>query len=92
MKEAIAKEIVEQFKCSYFQICDESHQHHGHKGVDRAENTHYRLTIVSDQFENKSLVARQRLVNTVCQPFFKQGMHACALKTLTTAEWEKVNG
>ena len=92
MKEAIAKDIVEQFKSQYFKITDESHLHKGHKGVEKVGNTHFRLIIVSDHFENLSLVQRQRQVNKVCDTYFKQGLHALALKTYTVNEWRAYHG
>ena len=92
MKELIAKDVVEILTCSYFKITDESSQHAGHKGVDRVGNTHFRLVIVSDKFNNQSLVQRQRAVNQICQKYFDQGLHALALKTYTQQEWRENNG
>ena len=92
MKESITKSIVETFNCLYFKITDESHQHHGHKGVDRTTNTHFRLIVVSELFEGQTLVQRQRQVNKACKPYFDQGLHALACQTFTLNEWSKRDG
>lgn len=59
----------------------------------RCDMTHLEAIVVSDSFEGKSLVARQRLVMQALKPLFQTSLHALALKTWTVKEWEvKRNG
>ena len=50
--------------------------------------SHFYATIVSDAFEGKSLVARQRLVNAALGDRMKAEIHALSMKTKTPAEFE----
>tara|TARA_Y100000591_G_scaffold331525_1_gene365729 strand:+ start:275 stop:544 length:270 start_codon:yes stop_codon:yes gene_type:complete len=88
MKEEIIKELLEKCSPYYVKIIDDSHAHKGHKGVSRNENTHFKLEIVSDQFLNKTQVKRHQYVYELCDPFFKRGLHALSLNTMTIAEWK----
>mgnify|MGYP001406118039 CR=1 FL=1 len=54
---------------------------------------HYHLVVVSDAFEHKSTVARQRWVYQQLQTFISDGsLHALSMKTWTKAEWEAKHG
>ena len=54
---------------------------------------HYQLTIVSDTFTEKSLVARQQWVYKKLKDYIVSGsLHAITMKTYTTEEWEKSHG
>lgn len=69
---------------SYLAIEDESHQHAG----PRSE-THFKVLIVSDKFEGKSRLERQRMVNDLLQAEMQGGLHALTQKTLTPSEWNQ---
>ena len=43
-------------------IVDDSHKHAGHAGWREGGETHFKLEIVSDHFDGKSRVERQRMV------------------------------
>ena len=92
MKENIAKHLMEHFSAAYFKISDESHFHKGHRGVKKAENTHFNILVVSNKFLDKNLVQRQREVNKACKIYFDQGLHALSIKTYTKEEWRQKNG
>ncbi len=72
-------------------IVDESLQHAGHVGARAEGETHFRLTIVSDAFANKTRVERQRLVYQILAEELAGGVHALALKTLAPDEVEAVD-
>jgi BolA protein len=71
----------------YLEVVDESHLHVGHAGA-RSGGGHYRLVVVSDRFEGKSLVQRQRLVYDALSVEMGGEIHALAMKTLTADEWK----
>lgn len=66
----------------YLEIEDESHMHSG----PRSE-THFKVLIVSEKFEGKSRVDRQRMVNDLLKVELQTGLHALTQKTLTPGEW-----
>ncbi len=67
-------------------IEDESSKHHGHAGWREGGETHFRVEIVSQAFEGKTRVARQRLVYAALKEELDAGLHALAMETLTPAE------
>ncbi|MBH37857.1 hypothetical protein CL658_02370 [bacterium] len=89
MKEEIAKEILEQCSPQYLHIIDDSHSHKGHSGVSKHENTHFKVVIAADIFINKNKVKRHQYIYEICHPFFKQGLHALSLNTMTVSEWKQ---
>ena len=67
-------------------IEDESAQHTGHAGA-KSGGGHFRVVIVSQVFEGKSLLQRHRLVNDAVFPELTGKVHALAIKAFTPAEW-----
>mmetsp|Transcript_39103 Transcript_39103/g.96862 ORF Transcript_39103/g.96862 Transcript_39103/m.96862 type:complete len:110 (+) Transcript_39103:251-580(+) len=73
-------------------IKDESFMHAGHSGNpsgDPDAETHFKVEVVSAQFEGKPAVARHRMVYALLDQEIKDGVHALSLKTKTPAEAEK---
>jgi BolA family transcriptional regulator, general stress-responsive regulator len=60
-------------------VVDESHLHAGHSGAREGGGTHYRVRIVSAQFEHQNRVARHRLIYGLLTAEFTDGLHALAL-------------
>ena len=59
----------------------------------RGDGRHFQLLLVSDQFLDKSKLARQQLVYSKLKDFIAAGrLHALTMTTLTTQEWEQQNG
>lgn len=57
--QSIESKLTAAFKPSVLKIVDESHKHAGHmqmKDHSRAGETHFKVTIVSDEFEGKALI------------------------------------
>lgn len=54
---------------------------------------HYQLTIVSNEFQGKTKVARQQWVYARLKQYITEGnLHAISMKTLTKEEWEANRG
>ncbi|MFV3410237.1 BolA family protein [Bdellovibrio bacteriovorus] len=62
---------------------NESHMH----SVPPNSETHFKVLVVSDSFEGKSRIDRQRLVNDLLKAELQSGLHALTQKTLTPTEW-----
>lgn len=67
------------------EIEDESARHAGHEGA-KGGGGHYRLTIVSAQFADKSLIARHRMINELLGEMLKKEIHAISIKAYTPGE------
>ena len=66
-------------------LTDESHLHAGHAGA-ASGGGHYRLRIVSAQFEGQKRVARHRLVYDSVHNLMHTEIHALAITALAPSE------
>lgn len=67
-------------------ITDDSSKHAGHAGARPQGNSHFTVTIVSEQFKEMNRVARHRAVYAVLAPFFEDGLHALAIDAKAPGE------
>lgn len=81
---ALAPEILE--------VKDESHLHAGHAGARAGGESHFRLLVVSRNFEGLSRIDRQRRVNEILRDALKEQIHALAMRTLTPDEYRASAG
>lgn len=87
--EKIEKSLRAELHPELLEVKDESHLHAGHAGAREGGESHFRLLIVSSQFEGLSRVARQRAVNDILKEELKERIHAMAMRTLTPEEHRK---
>lgn len=52
---------------------------------------HYKVTIVSNLFEEKSLIARHQMVNAALAEPLKGPIHALSIDAYTPAQWAQKN-
>jgi BolA protein len=57
--------------------------------VPKGSQTHFKVEIVSEQFEQKKILERHRLVNQVLADEIAK-IRACSIYTFTSSEWEKI--
>lgn len=73
---------------AYLEVENESHRHN----VPAGSESHFKVTVVSDQFEGKTLIARHRILNQLLAEELAGSIHALALHTLTPEEWQQKGG
>jgi BolA family transcriptional regulator, general stress-responsive regulator len=83
--EKIATILRQALAATHVEVEDESAQHAGHAGA-ASGGGHYRVTVVSSQFEGKTPVARHRLVYDALAKEMRTEIHALALTTLTPSQ------
>lgn len=84
----IQRIIQENFSPSHIELVDDSHQHAGHAGSRDSGETHFRLLMVSDKFDGKSKVARQKAVYKALQTMIDdKEIHALQLFTYASDEF-----
>jgi BolA protein len=94
---SIEKKIAEELSPEVLVVNDDSEKHANHKGLHdghagvRSNESHFSVTVVSEQFAGMTPIKRHRLVNSILQKEFDDGLHALQLSTKTPAEWEKTN-
>lgn len=80
--------IVQGLTPTRLDVINESHMHN----VPPGSESHFKLVIVSDQFDGKTLIARHRSVNALLADILKDQIHALSMHTYTTAEWAERGG
>jgi len=83
---AIDNKLRARFAPARMSVEDDSERHRGHAGHREGGETHFKVEIVSNVFEGKNRVARQRLVYDTLKEEFASGLHALEVKALTPAE------
>ncbi|WP_082870183.1 BolA family transcriptional regulator, partial [Oleiphilus sp. HI0123] len=66
----------------------ESHMH----SVPPNSETHFKVTLVTEDFEGKSKVARHQSVYALLGGLMEQGLHALALHLYVPQEWSSIMG
>tara|TARA_R110000868_G_scaffold218576_2_gene469378 strand:+ start:300236 stop:300526 length:291 start_codon:yes stop_codon:yes gene_type:complete len=91
-KKILEDKIKNGLNPSWIEVVDESNLHAGHAGVLDRGGSHFSVIIVSEKFENKSKIARQRMVFTLLADEMKNenrdGLHALRMETWTDSEWK----
>lgn len=87
----IARELEDilrkNFDCSHLEVINESHLHAGHAGSPGTGESHFKVIIASDAFQNQSKVERHKSVNKAIAPLFSNGLHALSLSVFTQKEY-----
>ena len=83
IQQAIEAKLQAKFRVEHLEVANESHMHN----VAPGSESHFKVTIVSDDFSDLLLIKRHRLVNSALQQEMQQ-IHALALHTLTPGEWQ----
>jgi len=83
MQQQIEQVLKDTFSPQVMYVDNESRLHSSGKG----SNSHFKITLVSDVFCEKPLLARHRAVQAALKEA-TQGVHALGLHTYTPAEWQ----
>ena len=84
--EIINQKLTKSLSPITLDIVDDSHKHAGHSGARPEGQSHFSVTIVSQVFEGKSRVQRQRLVYQALSKEMAGRIHALELRTLAPSE------
>lgn len=58
-----------------------------------SDGKHYEAIVISAEFEGKSRVKRQQMINAILKTHFDSGeLHALSMRTLTPAELDALRG
>ena len=87
IKREIKKRLEKKLDLIHFEIKDFTGRHLNHKLHEGG--FHLETTIVSDNFTDKTLIERHRLVYDAMGELMNHEIHALSMKTLTRGEWEE---
>ncbi len=72
----------------HLEVVNESSNHN----VPPGSESHFKVVLVSDQFADKKLLARHRMINEILADELQSKIHALAIHTYTLDEWQDQNG
>jgi BolA protein len=88
MQAKIEQKLQTSFQPIHMEVVNETHMHN----VPEDADSHFKVTIVSEQFNDLPLIKRHRMVNAALAEELKK-IHALALHTYTPDQWfERVEG
>ena len=83
LAEQIRQILFAELRAESVEIEDDSWKHAGHAGGHKG---HFKVTVVSDLFEGKSLLERHRMVNDKIFPRLEKQVHSLVIKAHTLKE------
>jgi len=87
MQTTIEQKLTDAFSPITLNIENESHMHGG-----SATESHFKVTLVSEKFSGKMLIARHRMINETLKEELDGQIHALTLHTMTTEEYAAKGG
>jgi len=88
IQSVIESKLAGAIVAEHLDVINESHNHN----VPAGSESHFKVVLVSEEFVNKSLIMRHRLINKVLADELANQIHALALHTYTRLEWTAKHG
>ncbi|MFK7795670.1 MAG: BolA family protein [Gammaproteobacteria bacterium] len=85
---AIEEKINSSLSPTYLEVLNESSNHN----VPPGSESHFKVTVVSDEFDGKMLIARHRIINNLLAEELAGAIHALSIHSFTSIEWSEKNG
>lgn len=87
VQHTIESKLTEALQPQHMEVINESHQHN----VPAGSESHFKVVLVSEAFEGKSLVSQHRMVYSLLSEELKDQVHALALHTYTPSTWKSAS-
>jgi len=87
IEDTISTQLSNLITVSYLELKDSTGKHVHHDNFDGG--LHLSAIIVSDDFNNLSLLERHQLVYNALGSMIKNEIHAFSMKTFTNSEWKR---
>lgn len=88
IQQKIEQKLFNSIKSEYLVVVNESSMHN----VPDGSESHFKVTIVSPEFEGKMLIAQHRMINLILKDELENSIHALALHTYTPNQWKEKEG
>ncbi|XP_045597798.1 bolA-like protein 1 isoform X3 [Procambarus clarkii] len=85
VESTLRNKLEEALHPTHIEIMNESYMHN----VPPGSETHFKVLVVSEAFNDLSLIKRHRLVNATLSEELKKGVHALSIVARTPAQWAK---
>lgn len=83
MQSQLERKLGESFNPMHLEVVNESYMHN----VPEGSESHFKVVVVAEAFENQARVARHRLVNEAVAAELQAGIHAFSINAMTPSEW-----
>ena len=83
VEKKIEHTLSDNFNLIHLEVINESHMHSGPN-----TESHFKVILVSDEFEDVKLVQRHRRINELLKFELENGVHALSLHLFTNNEWK----
>merc|ERR1712037_395681 len=83
---SIRTKLTERFKPEHLEVINESYMHNVPKGSE----THFKVVVVSPEFNEVKPIARHRLVNSCLEEELQSGVHALSIQASSPQQWSGV--
>lgn len=84
----IETKLADNIDALHLEVVNESNNHN----VPPGSESHFKVVLVSGDFEGKNLLSRHRLINKILEEELAGPVHALALHTYTEPEWKDRHG
>jgi BolA protein len=88
IQKTIEYKLTEAFAPAFLEVENESHRH----SVAPGSESHFKVTVVSGQFEGLKLRERHQAVYQVLEEELSGGVHALSIRAQTPEQWEAAGG
>lgn len=88
VQKTIEQKIQTALSPSHLDIINESYMHN----VPQGSESHFKLVVVTSEFESLSLVQRHQKINVILEKELKEDIHALSMETHTDKEWDQRSG
>lgn len=83
VEDDITAKLESTLNPQHLEVINESDMHN----VPPGSESHFKIIAVSNEFENKMLIARHRMINKTLAEELEGPIHALSLHTMTPDEW-----
>ena len=85
IEKLVREKLTQTFAPTYFEVVNESYKHN----VPTGSESHFKVVVVSKEFDGKTLVQRHRMVNHSLGEELKTSIHALSILAKTPEQWEQ---
>jgi BolA protein len=87
-KKEITRLLTDAFDPETLGVEDESYMHEGHEGAKDGRG-HFRVLIIANVFEGKSMIERHRMIYRVLDDMLRLDIHALAIDAWSPDELDR---
>ena len=88
VQSTIESKLMGNLNLQYMEVINESSQHN----VPPGSESHFKLVLVSNDFTDKMLIKRHRMINEILADELQGQIHALSMHTYTEQEWQEKSG